>query len=81
MSATASCWTCPTSTSPRSEGAEALSPAGARISRSYDVADLLERRGILTALLRAERDWLTGIVADIRGGRLTWQPPSEGDQR
>ena len=35
----------------------------------------------LTALLRAERDWLTGIVADIRGGRLRWQPPSDGDQR
>jgi hypothetical protein len=28
----------------------------------------------LTALLRAERDWLTGIVDDIREGRLTWQP-------
>src|ERR1700761_173888 len=35
----------------------------------------------LTALLRAERDWLTGIVDDIRGGRLTWQPPSDGDPR
>jgi DNA-binding PadR family transcriptional regulator len=33
----------------------------------------------LTALLRAERDWLTAIVDDIREGRLTWQPPSEED--
>jgi DNA-binding PadR family transcriptional regulator len=33
----------------------------------------------LTALLHAERDWLTAIVDDIREGRLTWQPPSEED--
>lgn len=29
------------------------------------------------ALLRAERDWLTAIVADIRDGRLTWAGASD----
>jgi DNA-binding PadR family transcriptional regulator len=33
------------------------------------------------ALLRAERDWLSAIVADIRDGRLTWRAraTAEGD--
>ena len=35
----------------------------------------------LTALLRAERDWLVAIVDDIRAGRLTWQPPADQEQR
>jgi DNA-binding PadR family transcriptional regulator len=35
----------------------------------------------LTALMRAERDWLASIVDDIREGLLTWQPLAEGDQR
>ena len=30
----------------------------------------------LTALLRAERDWLRAVTDDIRDGRLTWAPPS-----
>jgi hypothetical protein len=30
----------------------------------------------LTALLRAERDWLRSVTDDIRDGRLTWAPPS-----
>lgn len=30
----------------------------------------------LTALLRAERDWLRAVTDDIREGRLTWVPPS-----
>jgi DNA-binding PadR family transcriptional regulator len=30
----------------------------------------------LTALLRAELDWLRSITNDIRDGRLTWTPPS-----
>jgi len=30
----------------------------------------------LTALLRAERDWLRLVTDDIRDGRLTWAPPS-----
>ena len=29
----------------------------------------------LTALMRAERDWLLAVTDDIREGRLTWQPP------
>ncbi len=30
----------------------------------------------LTALLRAELDWLRSVTDDIRDGRLTWTPPS-----
>jgi DNA-binding PadR family transcriptional regulator len=33
----------------------------------------------LTALLRAELDWLRLVTEDIREGRLTWQPPSWPD--
>jgi DNA-binding PadR family transcriptional regulator len=34
---------------------------------------LIEREYLL-ALLRAERDWLEAIIADLRDGRLTWEP-------
>jgi DNA-binding PadR family transcriptional regulator len=34
----------------------------------------------LSALLRAERDWLRAVTDDIRDGRFTWQPPTwQGD--
>jgi DNA-binding PadR family transcriptional regulator len=35
----------------------------------------------LTALLRAELDWLRSVTEDIRERRLTWEPPSWRDDR
>jgi hypothetical protein len=35
----------------------------------------------LTALLRAELDWLRAVTADIRDGRLAWQPPDWRESR
>lgn len=45
--------------------------------RSYQLerVSLIETE-YLTALLRAELDWLRSVTEDIREGRLTWQPPS-----
>ena len=40
-------------------------------------ANLLEAEYMI-ALKRAEVDWLQAIVADLREGRLTWDPAAQG---
>ena len=51
----------------------ALDAIGKQQSHPVDRVHLIERE-YLVALLRAERDWLSAIIADLRDGRLTWEP-------
>jgi hypothetical protein len=51
----------------------ALDAIGKQRSHPVDRVHLIEREYLL-ALLRAERDWLSAIIEDLRDGRLTWEP-------
>lgn len=51
----------------------ALDAITKQVSHRVGRVHLIERE-YLAALLRAERDWLSAIIDDLRAGRLTWEP-------